>query len=148
MQITAILSDYDGTLCPTGSLRTQNSVIPECLENILWSISEKIPICIVSSKDFNFLHRKTRFDDFISSILGIETLVLSRHERGTITTNNKCIIKDPDINNLGCMKSSHLLLDAKVLHNNSKILASLVEDIELKFKEQVFVERKLLLLFG
>ena len=141
MRIAAILSDYDGTLCPTGSLRSQNNAIPQELEDILWTISEKIPICIVSSKDFNFLHSRTRFAVIISCILGIETLVLSRHERGTITTDKKCIIKEPDTNNLNCIKSSHLLLDKQVLHNNSKVLASLAEAIELKFK-QVIVERK------
>ena len=55
MQISAILSDYDGTLCPTASIRTkEQSAMPEELENILWDISEKIPVCIVSSKDFDF----------------------------------------------------------------------------------------------
>jgi hypothetical protein len=141
LRIAAILSDYDGTLCPTGSLRSQNNAIPQELDDILWTISEKIPICIVSSKDFNFLHSRTRFAVIISCILGIETLVLSRHERGTITTDKKCIIKEPDTNNLSCIKSSHLLLDT-LLHNNSKVFASLAEDIELKFKEQVIVERK------
>lgn len=39
MQIAAILSDYDGTLCPTGSIRCQDkSVIPKNLEDILWDI--------------------------------------------------------------------------------------------------------------
>jgi len=141
LRIAAILSDYDGTLCPTGSLRSQNNAIPQELEDILWTISEKIPICIVSSKDFNFLHSRTRFAVIISCILGIETLVLVRHEQGTITTDKKCIIKEPDTNNLSCIKSSHLLLDTEVLHNNSKVLATLAEAIELKFK-QVIVERK------
>jgi len=141
LRIAAILSDYDGTLCPTGSLRSQNNAIPQELEDILWTISEKIPICIVSSKDFNFLHSRTRFAVIISCILGIETLVLVRHEQGTITTDKKCIIKEPDTNNLSCIKSSHLLLDTEVLHNNSKVLATLAEAIELKFK-QVIVELK------
>jgi trehalose-6-phosphatase len=57
MQISAILSDYDGTLCPTGTIRNQEeNLIPADLEAILWSISENIPVCIVSSKDFDFLH--------------------------------------------------------------------------------------------
>jgi len=141
LRIAAILSDYDGTLCPTASLRSQNNAIPQELEDILWTISEKIPICIVSSKDFNFLHSRTRFAVIISCILGIETLVLVRYEQGTITTDKKCIIKEPDTNNLSCIKSSHLLLDTEVLHNNSKVLATLAEAIELKFK-QVIVERK------
>jgi trehalose-6-phosphatase len=51
MEIAAILSDYDGTLCPTGSVKTrEKNIIPEILSNILWDLSEKIPICIISSK--------------------------------------------------------------------------------------------------
>ncbi len=57
MKIDAILSDYDGTLCPTSSISQDNSnssIIPERLETIIWNISEKIDICIVPSKDFSF----------------------------------------------------------------------------------------------
>jgi hydroxymethylpyrimidine pyrophosphatase-like HAD family hydrolase len=65
MQISAILSDYDGTLCPTTSIRSEENIIPKELENILWGISEKIPVCVVSSKDFGFLHSKTRFASIV-----------------------------------------------------------------------------------
>ena len=82
MQISAILSDYDVTLCPTASIRNkENNIIPEELENTLWDISEKIPICIVSSKDFDFLHNKTGFASVVSCLLGIETVTLRRHKR-------------------------------------------------------------------
>ena len=44
MKIDAILSDYDGTLCPTSSISQDNSNsssrIPERLEKIIWNISE------------------------------------------------------------------------------------------------------------
>jgi trehalose-6-phosphatase len=83
MKIDAILSDYDGTLCPTSSISQDNSnssIIPERLETIIWNISEKIDICIVSSKDFGFLHRRTKFAKILSCIMGIETLVLKRHK--------------------------------------------------------------------
>ena len=81
MQISTILSDYDGTLCPTASIRNKENITPEELENTLWDISEKIPICIVSSKDFDFLHNKTRFAPVVSCIMGIDTIVLKRHKR-------------------------------------------------------------------
>jgi hypothetical protein len=83
MKIDAILSDYDGTLCPTSSISQDNSnssIIPERLETIIWNISEKIDICIVPSKDFSFLHRRTKFAKILSCIMGIETLVLKRHK--------------------------------------------------------------------
>jgi hypothetical protein len=55
-QIDAILSDYDGTLCPTTSVRGGNcydaGTIPKGLEQILFRISDHIQVCIVSSKDF------------------------------------------------------------------------------------------------
>ena len=34
-KITAILSDYDGTLCPTDSVKSEAGTIPEELEQIL-----------------------------------------------------------------------------------------------------------------
>jgi hydroxymethylpyrimidine pyrophosphatase-like HAD family hydrolase len=55
MQIDAILSDYDGTLCPTTSINHNQDVVQLEIENALWQISDMIPVCIVSSKDFNFL---------------------------------------------------------------------------------------------
>lgn len=36
-------------------------MIPAELETVLWNISEKIPVCIVSTKDFDFLYNKARF---------------------------------------------------------------------------------------
>ena len=46
-QIDAILSDYDGTLCPTTSVRGGCSydvgTIPQGLEQILFHISDDVP---------------------------------------------------------------------------------------------------------
>jgi trehalose-6-phosphatase len=92
MKIDAILSDYDGTLCPTSSISQDNSNssrIPERLEKILWNISEKIDVCIVSSKDFGFLRGRTKFAKIVSCILGIETLVLKRHKLEALMGENK-----------------------------------------------------------
>jgi trehalose-6-phosphatase len=76
MEIAAILSDYDGTLCPTSSVKTwEKNTIPDILSNILWDFS-KIPICIISSKDFDFLHNRTKFANIVSCMLGVETLLL------------------------------------------------------------------------
>jgi hypothetical protein len=45
VQISALLSDYDGTLCPTDSIRNQEeNRIPADLLEILWNISEKITV--------------------------------------------------------------------------------------------------------
>jgi hypothetical protein len=49
-----LLSDYDGTLCPTTSVRGDGSnnsgMIPNELEQALVQISERIPVCIISSR--------------------------------------------------------------------------------------------------
>jgi trehalose-6-phosphatase len=88
-QITAIFSDYDGTLCPTDSVRCQANWIPEQLEQTLWDISQKIPVCIISSKDYHFLHARTKFARILSSIMGIETLTFKIHKKeGLMTSEN------------------------------------------------------------
>ena len=74
LQISAILSDYDGTLCPTSN--TKDFKIPLELEDTLSEISKDIPVCVVSSKDYDFLCDKTRFARIVSCIMGIETIVL------------------------------------------------------------------------
>ena len=86
MQISAILSDYDGTLSPTTFLNhnnIQNEVFPNNnysktleLEKVLWEISSKIPIGIISTKDFNFLHYRTRFANVLSCMMSIETIII------------------------------------------------------------------------
>ena len=73
-RIAAILSDYDGTLCPTDIVKNKTGTIPEELEQVLWSISRQIPICIISSKDYHFLHPRTKFAGVLSCMLGIETI--------------------------------------------------------------------------
>src|ERR687898_123968 len=74
MKISAIVSDYDGTLCPTSSLYS-NNYIPEDLYNILFDISKCIPIGIISSKDFNFIGPNVHFAKIISCIMGVETFI-------------------------------------------------------------------------
>jgi hydroxymethylpyrimidine pyrophosphatase-like HAD family hydrolase len=57
-RINAILSDYDGTLSPTRTIRSNMESIPKQLEGILWGIAQTIPVCIISSKDYHFIHDK------------------------------------------------------------------------------------------
>ena len=78
MKIAAILSDYDGTLCPTTSL---SNALPADLYNILLEISKVIPVCIVSSKDFHYLDSCVSFALIISSIMGIETFLLQKNKK-------------------------------------------------------------------
>ena len=139
MQISAILSDYDGTLCPTASIRNKENIIPEELENTLWDISEKIPICIVSSKDFDFLHNKIRFASIVSCLLGIETVALKRHKRTMLSPlNSKEDMpsdKFSECREFECIKNSYLSIDATRLQYNSELLSQLAEEIASRFNE-------------
>ena len=161
MKIDAILSDYDGTLCPTSSISQDNSNsssrIPERLETIIWNISEKIDVCIVSSKDFSFLHRRTKFAKILSCIMGIETLVLKTHKLKAVMRENQ-YDNDDDSNNkninnktnisfgeckdkLQCILSSHIPSNKDILQDNSRLLDSLADEISINFKN-ITIERK------
>ena len=142
MEIAAILSDYDGTLCPTGFVKTrEKNIIPEILSNILWDLSEKIPICIISSKDFDFLHNRTKFANIVSCMLGVETLLLKRHVKWTTTTANNAPTSIIDCNNSDCIIDYRMQVENDILHYNSKILACLADEILSDFKD-VSIERK------
>jgi hydroxymethylpyrimidine pyrophosphatase-like HAD family hydrolase len=160
MRIDAILSDYDGTLCPTSSLRSQGNSnsrkIPERLETILWNISEKIDVCIVSSKDFGFLHRRTKFAKILSCIMGIETLVLKKHNLKAVMGENQYNNDDDSNNNINnrtnisfaecndklqCILSSHILSNKDILQESSRLLDSLADEISINFKD-IIIERK------
>jgi hypothetical protein len=47
----------------------------------LWDISKRIPVCIVSSKDYHFLHPRTKFAKILSYIMGIKTVTLKTHKK-------------------------------------------------------------------
>lgn len=145
-RITAIFSDYDGTLCPTDSVRSQENRIPKELEQTLWDISQCIPVCIISSKDCHFLHPRTKFARILSCIMGIETLTFKLHKKeGRRTDENiksNSNSKEGCGETLYCIEDSHLMLnDNKTLQANSSLLASLADDVSLSYKD-IIVERK------
>ena len=150
MRIGAILSDYDGTLCPAASVKGNgDSKIPPKLEKILWNISKEISICIVSTKDFFFLHDKTKFAKVVSCMMGIETLVLKKHRYSQGLSRKKNI--DYDItsiiglhnndDNFQCISSRHILSNKQILQNNSRLLCDIVNEISLNFKD-ISIEQK------
>lgn len=121
MQISAILSDYDGTLCSTNNVNDLNSNrIPTGLNETLSEISKDIPVCIVSTKDYSFLHDKIRFARIVSCIMGIETIRQWQVGNDDVTVKN-----DND---------THLVTDIKSLIDNSKLLDSLGMEISQNFK--------------
>jgi HAD superfamily hydrolase (TIGR01484 family) len=126
MEVTSILSDYDGTLCATSYVRGQTSTIPERLEYVLRSISRKVPVCLVSSKDFSFLQSRARFARIISCIMGIETIELptDNNSKYKVKTSGPRIYPNRDI-----------------LRDNSDLLEYLAQEAKERFKE-IIVERK------
>jgi HAD superfamily hydrolase (TIGR01484 family) len=119
MHVNALLSDYDGTLYPTASVRGDSSVggtIPQELEQLLFCISKRIPICIISSKDFAFLHKRTRFANILSCVLGIESVIHNPHYKG----NN-------ENNNFDCIRHQHLIASSDSLLDNSKLLFDILK---------------------
>jgi HAD superfamily hydrolase (TIGR01484 family) len=133
-QIDAILSDYDGTLCPTTSVRNDTSLvdpIPQELEQILFHISKRIPVCIISSKDFIFLHKKTRFANILSCVLGIETIIHNPH----YNNNN-------EIDNFDCIRYQRLIASSHYLMDNSKLLHNIVEILQNHNYKDIMMKEK------
>jgi HAD superfamily hydrolase (TIGR01484 family) len=137
MQISAILSDYDGTLSPTAffnpndkTARIANYQSQTGLDRILWEISSKRPIALVSTKDFNFLHDRTRFARILSCMMGIETIIQQHIGSATTCYKNRSV------------QNSMLNVDFKILSKNSKKLESIIDTISLKFKNLI-IYRKL-----
>jgi hypothetical protein len=132
-QVGAILSDYDGTLCPTTSVRGENSydvgTILKELEQVLFGISDHIPICILSSKDFEFLHNRARFASILSCVLGLETV---NHPHCNDAENNK----------LGCVRYQHLITDCHSLKRNSKLLHNMLKTLQNHNNMDILVEEK------
>ena len=136
MQISAILSDYDGTLSPTAYLSSDNKTGRLTnyrnqidLDRFLWEISSRRTVAILSTKDFNFLHNRTRFANIISCMMSIETIVLKHI--GSITCYKN-----------SCIQNCILNTDVKILRKNSQKLESISENISLNFKN-VSINRKL-----
>lgn len=131
-RVNAILSDYDGTLCPTiavrGDVRNDTGKIPHGLEQILNRLSELIPLCIVSSKDFVFLHNRAKFAKIFSCVLGIETVIHNFHNADNNISNNDCI------------HTRHLITNYQSLMDNSRLLHKIMK-IAQNHKE-IMVEEK------
>ena len=127
MQISAILSDYDGTLCSTSNVKgPRSNKIPVELDATLSKISKAIPVCVISSKDFGFLSDKITFARILSCIMGIETINLKRQVGDELTH-----INDDSIS----LFDTHLITDTDTLTDNSVLLSSLAKEISQTFSD-------------
>jgi HAD superfamily hydrolase (TIGR01484 family) len=138
-RVHAILTDYDGTLVPTAHLKNPNAnIVPSKLEEILEKVCSEIPVCVISTKDFEFLKNKAAFARVLSCMMGIETLVLRNH--GSPRTIEKRLLhaslqvlqlkSEPleaiaeEVNS--CEEFSSMLIERK--HTSDGILAGLTID--------------------
>jgi HAD superfamily hydrolase (TIGR01484 family) len=129
-QIDVLLSDYDGTLCPTTAVRGDSSQgnLSHELNQLLFCISKHIPLCIIFSKDFAFLHKRTRFAKILSCVLGIETVIHNSHN-----DNNK-------ISNFDCIGVQHIAVNRQTLTDNSKVLHNVTKILQ-NYKD-IMIEEK------
>ncbi len=102
LKVSAIFSDYDGTLVPAQVGNSMTNTIPDELEKVLWDVAYNVPVCIISSKDYYFLRDKVKFSKTISCILGVEIInKMKTKENEYSTTNDAKSIQNSVIKN--CM---------------------------------------------
>jgi trehalose-6-phosphatase len=71
MKIAALFTDYDGTLAPADVSR-RDSAIPSPLLAVLSKISSRIPVAVITSKDFKFIKPRTPFAWAWATCMGLE----------------------------------------------------------------------------
>ena len=124
--MAAILSDFDGTLCPTSGIKynyNSSDFIPRSIEDILCEISLTIPIGIITSKDFDFIYPKARkFAKILSCILGLEMFVLDdrqqiNYDKNILKENKKVSTEDIIIKDrISLFDHEMLLIDSHMLN--------------------------------
>jgi HAD superfamily hydrolase (TIGR01484 family) len=126
-RVKAIVSDYDGTLVPTANVKDPRiNRVPKQLEDILEKVSVEIPICIISTKDFEFLEKKTAFARMLSCMMGIETLILTKNHSPRRTVEKRVLCADP-----------------RTLQSKSQALEVIAEEVTSQEEfSQLLVERK------
>lgn len=137
MNISTIISDYDGTLCPMQSVRTNENKIPEDLYQTLLSISYKIPICILSSKDYFFLKGKVDFAKVISCVNGIENFIRLKENNHHLSVKCEKDFFSKTLNNFDYT----CVLEKKQLADNSVIFGDIIKEIKSTFQDLLIDEK-------
>ncbi len=128
LKVSAIFSDYDGTLVPAQVGNSMTNTIPDELEKELWNVAYIIPVCIISSKDYYFLRDKVKFSKILSCILGVEIInKMKTKENEYSTTNDAKSMQNSVIKN--CMLS----VDKTTLKKNSIFLKQIHQQICTKY---------------
>ena len=71
MRVSALFTDYDGTIAPA-DVRREESAVPSPLFSVLEEISSRIPVAVVTSKDLRFVKPRTTFAWAWGAVLGLE----------------------------------------------------------------------------
>jgi hydroxymethylpyrimidine pyrophosphatase-like HAD family hydrolase len=71
VKIGALFADYDGTIAPSSVTREDSRVPPEVADK-LKVLSSLIPIAIITSKDYAFIHPRTEFASAWACCSGLE----------------------------------------------------------------------------
>lgn len=74
MKISAIFSDYDGTLAPD-DVSLDASGVPEEISGPLLRLGSSIPVAIVTSKDYGFVRPRTPFARAWACVSGLEIIL-------------------------------------------------------------------------
>jgi hypothetical protein len=90
MRIASVMLDYDGTIAPLGVLRGESRVF-RSVERELRRISGRTPVCIVTAKDYDFVHPRSRFAAGWGCVSGLDV----RLADGRTTTRKKLRSLDP-----------------------------------------------------
>lgn len=71
MKLGALMVDYDGTIAPLGVRRSESRVF-KSVEAELRKIAKLVPVCIVTAKDFEFVHPRSQFASGWACVSGLD----------------------------------------------------------------------------
>jgi HAD superfamily hydrolase (TIGR01484 family) len=100
-----------------------NNSVPPDLLSILCDISTKIPVCILSSKDLEFLRNKTQFARIVSTLMGMEFTQLA------MPIGHRCIS-----NKTSNIITEYQLIDSGRISRSSRTLNQIVKEIRREFQ--------------
>src|SRR5271154_5916899 len=76
MKLSALFSDYDGTLA-RDDIRVQNSKIPKATDRALRTIAKRVPLALITLKDFGFIFPRTSYASGWACVGGLEVVLSS-----------------------------------------------------------------------
>jgi hydroxymethylpyrimidine pyrophosphatase-like HAD family hydrolase len=124
-------------------MTTHRNKIPQDLHKLLTDISNKIPICILSSKDLNFLYDKVQFARIVSTLMGIETIELDikGSDNKTKDLTNKTYVTLKELTRFSKAISRYSITKVDEVLASSKLLKELSNKIVREFQD-IRVEHK------